>query len=72
MFLLFEEKKIKFKKCARAILDSDDKMPSCYQDVLTGNPKFFALVITELHIYIIIYMFCIVFASVVYDYRIIG
>ena len=29
MFSLFEEKKIKFKKCARAILDSDNKMPSC-------------------------------------------
>ena len=29
VFSLFEEKKIKFKKCARAILDSDNKMPSC-------------------------------------------
>ena len=29
VFSLFEEKKIKFKKCARAIFDSDNKMPSC-------------------------------------------
>ena len=27
-------KKIKFKKCARAILDSDNKMPSCCSPVL--------------------------------------
>ena len=32
MFSLFEEKKIKFKKCTRAILDSDNKMPSCYEE----------------------------------------
>ena len=27
---IVRRKKIKFKKCARAILDSDDKMPSCW------------------------------------------
>ena len=33
-------KKIKFKKCARAILDSDNKMPSCCQpqNVQTWQP----------------------------------
>ena len=27
---IVRRKKIKFKKCARAILDSDNKMPSCF------------------------------------------
>ena len=35
VFSLFEEKKIKFKKCARAILDSDNKMPSCLTSIET-------------------------------------
>ena len=29
LVFIVRRKKIKFKKCARAILDSDDKMPSC-------------------------------------------
>ena len=31
LVFIVRRKKIKFKKCARAILDSDDKMPSCYR-----------------------------------------
>ena len=37
MFSLFEEKKIKLKKCARAILDSDNKMPSCFVRIIFKN-----------------------------------